>query len=283
MNSRIQDARGQCYDGAATMAGAKTCVTTQIKAINGKCLYTRCYGHALNLAIVDSIKSVDCLKKVFEIVHKICKLVKKSPKGNTKLDDMRKEAKNESKGIHALCPTRWTVRGEALLSVLNNYEELMDMWEWSLEVLPDSVMKRRIRAVEANMQTFDFVFPFLLGSMLLKQTDNLSRTLQDPDILAAEGNTIAQDIITTIEKDLFWDYALKRKNQLQIEDPKLLRKRTAPRRLEAGNVDTYHFSTTPKECYRQVYFQSIDLMAACIKARFDQPDFANMSFCKIYS
>ena len=51
MNSRIQDARGQCYDGAAAMAGAKTGVATQIKAINGKCLYTHCYGHALNLAI----------------------------------------------------------------------------------------------------------------------------------------------------------------------------------------------------------------------------------------
>ena len=32
MNLRIQDARGQCYDGAATMSGHKTGVATQIKA-----------------------------------------------------------------------------------------------------------------------------------------------------------------------------------------------------------------------------------------------------------
>ena len=111
MNLRLEDARGQCYDGAAAMAGAKIGVAAQIKAINGKCLYTHCYGHALNLAVGDSIKSVECLKRVFEIVREICKLIKKSPKRNTKLDDMRRQSKNDSKGIHALCPTRWTVRG----------------------------------------------------------------------------------------------------------------------------------------------------------------------------
>ena len=32
MNLRLQDAREQCYDGAATMAGHNTGVATQIKA-----------------------------------------------------------------------------------------------------------------------------------------------------------------------------------------------------------------------------------------------------------
>ena len=86
MNLRLQDARGQCCNCAAAMAGAKAGVATQIKAINGKCLYTHCYGHALNLAVGDSIKSVVCLKGVFEVVHRIYKLIKKSPKRNTKLD-----------------------------------------------------------------------------------------------------------------------------------------------------------------------------------------------------
>ena len=44
MNLRLKDARGQCYDSAAVMAGAKTGIATQIKAINGKCLHTPCYG-----------------------------------------------------------------------------------------------------------------------------------------------------------------------------------------------------------------------------------------------
>ena len=40
MHLRIENACGQCYDGASTMAGEKTGVATQIKALNSKCLYT---------------------------------------------------------------------------------------------------------------------------------------------------------------------------------------------------------------------------------------------------
>ena len=83
MNLKIENTRGQCYDGVAAMAGTKTGVATQIKAINSKCLYTHCYGHALNLAVADSIKSIDCLKSTFEIGNEICKLIKKSHKRST--------------------------------------------------------------------------------------------------------------------------------------------------------------------------------------------------------
>ena len=77
----IQRTSGQCYDGAATKAGEKTGVATQIKTIHRKCLYTHCYGHASNLAVADAIKSVQCISDSLDTVHEIGKLVK-----NTKLD-----------------------------------------------------------------------------------------------------------------------------------------------------------------------------------------------------
>lgn len=40
MNLRIQDARGQCHDGATAITSVTTSVATQIKAINDKCLFT---------------------------------------------------------------------------------------------------------------------------------------------------------------------------------------------------------------------------------------------------
>ncbi|XP_029208676.2 zinc finger MYM-type protein 1-like [Acropora millepora] len=127
MHLRVENARGQCYDGASTMAGEKTGVATQIKALNSKCLYTHCYGHALNLAVADAIKSVKCISDSLETVREIAKLVKKSPQKNTKLDEIRAETQNASRGVHAFCPTRWTVRGESLEAVLNNYMELMEL------------------------------------------------------------------------------------------------------------------------------------------------------------
>ena len=117
-----------------TMAGEKTGGATQIKALNSKCLYTHCYGHALNLAVADAIKSVKCISDSLETARETEKLVKKSPQRNTKLDKIRAETQNESIGVHAFCPTRWTVRGESLEAVLNNYMELMELWEWSLDI-----------------------------------------------------------------------------------------------------------------------------------------------------
>ena len=78
----------------------------QIETVNGKCLYTHCYGHNT----------------------RNCKAGKKKSKGkeNTKLDKMRAEARmSHVAGVHAFCPTRWTVRGEALAAVINNHAELI--------------------------------------------------------------------------------------------------------------------------------------------------------------
>ena len=86
INLNIWRLRGQCCDNAATKAGEKTGVATQIKTINGKCLYTHCYGHASNLAVADAIKSVQCINDSSDTVSEIGKLVKKLSQRNTKLD-----------------------------------------------------------------------------------------------------------------------------------------------------------------------------------------------------
>jgi len=272
MNLRVENARGQCYDGAAAMSGPKSGVATQIKSLNGKCLYTHCYGHALNLAVGDVIKNIPRLNETFSTAYEICKLVKKSPKRNTKLDAIRESTENKSKSVHEFCPTRWTVRGEIMESFLNNYGELMELWKWSLQEVKETEMKAR----------FDFIFCCCLGERILKQTDNLSKTLQRKDISAAEGQSLASQVVTVMKKsrnsemyELFWERVLKWQTQLDVADPKLPRKRKMPDYFQnSSNLqDTYHFHDTPKDRYRQIYFEAFDRTINCIEQRFDQPDY----------
>ena len=54
--------RGQCYDGCSTMAGAKAGVAARIEQIESRAVFTHCYGHALNLAVADTIKGLPALK-----------------------------------------------------------------------------------------------------------------------------------------------------------------------------------------------------------------------------
>ena len=53
----------------------------------------------------------------------------------------------ESPGIRILCPTRWTVRAEALRVILENYDVLQSLWVESLAVFKDSEMRGRILGV----------------------------------------------------------------------------------------------------------------------------------------
>lgn len=111
LNLDIKDARGQCYDGAASMSGQKTGAQTKVKKESPKSLYTHCYGHALNLVVKDSCNKVPALKDAFDTTKEVTIVVKKSPKRETLLKKLRLESGNKSKNVHAFCPTRWTVRG----------------------------------------------------------------------------------------------------------------------------------------------------------------------------
>ena len=151
MGLKIENARGQCYDGASVMAGCKNGVAVKLKESNPTCLYTHCYGHSLNLAVSDTIKRVKRLSDTFEMVKAICNLVKKSPKRETELNNIKKKAKSQAKGIHTICPTRWTVRGEACAAIISNYQFLLDLWEWSLESRIQTAI-HGLRYLEPNQQ-----------------------------------------------------------------------------------------------------------------------------------
>ena len=60
-------------------------------------------------------------------------------------------------------------------------------------------MKARVQGVESQMRSFEFIFCSLLGEKIFKQTDNLSRTLQDPTMPAAQGYEVAQTVLKCLK------------------------------------------------------------------------------------
>ena len=55
-------------------------------------------------------------------------------------------------------PTRWTVKAEALKSIVDNFEVLQNLWEESLEYVKESEMRARIGGVSDGMMKFDFLW-----------------------------------------------------------------------------------------------------------------------------
>ena len=101
-------------------------------------------------------------------------------------------------GIRMLCPTRWTVRADAMNSILQNYTILLDLWQASEEVVTDTEMKARLLGVMSAMRTYNYLFGLSLGYYLLRFTDNLSRALQSSTMSACEGQSAAANTVTQL-------------------------------------------------------------------------------------
>ena len=55
------------------------------------------YIHSLNLAVGDSVKNLWLMSETFGTIKEVCKLVKKSPKRESHLKELRDLSENENR------------------------------------------------------------------------------------------------------------------------------------------------------------------------------------------
>ncbi|XP_052271528.1 52 kDa repressor of the inhibitor of the protein kinase-like [Dreissena polymorpha] len=144
MNLSLSQCRGQCYDGASNMTGAKCGVANNILAKEMRAVVTHCYGHALNLAVGDCVRQCKVLRNTMDTVHEVSKLMKYSPKRDSTLQTLKEEMSPDIPGFRVLCPTRWTVRAASLRSVIDNYTVLQTLWDTCYEQTNDLDIRSRI-------------------------------------------------------------------------------------------------------------------------------------------
>jgi hypothetical protein len=107
---RMENCRGQTYDGTGAMAGRVWGVSTRILSVYPKALYTHCTSHILNLCVVKSL-DLQIVKNMMGLADSIAGFFKKSPKrqialemviNDTSSDDRPKRTK-----LKEMCRTRW--------------------------------------------------------------------------------------------------------------------------------------------------------------------------------
>ena len=279
LNLPLERCRGQCYDGASTMKGARNGVAKQLCDEEPRAIYLHCYGHAFNLAVADSVRNSRVMKDALDVTYEASKLVKFSPKRNTLFDKINETLVPDTPGFRVLCPTRWTVRADSLESVVDNYAALQELWEESREDTTDPSIKARIIGIQAQFRMFNYFFGVLLGELILRHSDNLSKTLQSTKLSASEGQRIAEMTVIALgslrnerEFDLFWEKVETTQKSFDVDAPQLPRKRKATKRVEVGNAEA-EFPATAIEYYRRQYYEALDLVVNAIKDRFDQPGY----------
>ena len=132
------------------------------------------------------------------------------------------------------------------------------------------------------MKSFNYFFGLVLGEILLRHTDNLSRTLQK-NISASEGQLVANMTRRTLQSmrngqqfDLFWEKVKRMAEESDVDDPVLPRRKKVPQRFETGSAAA-EFPATAKDHFRRNYFDALDLLVQAIADRFDQPGYRTYS------
>ena len=126
----------------------------------------------------------------------------------------------DTPGIRCRCPTRWTVKADALL---DNYAVL---WDESLNIVKDTEMKTRILDLAAQIKTFKYFYGLVLAHFILCHCDNLSCTLLKNDISVAEGQDVAEltlkTLLSTRTDDnftVFWEKVKNLTEDLDVDEP----------------------------------------------------------------
>ena len=119
-------------------------------------------------------------------------------------------------------------------SILDNYKELMELWELSLSVVSETEIKARIRSVQSFMGKFGFLFGCYLGKLLLSQTYNLLKTIQKPETSAVKAQSLAKSLLSVLVTHLMKAFSSFRK---EVSSPKSILMSMTPKCQERGK---YH-------------------------------------------
>ena len=264
---QITNLRGQCYDGAANMAGAISGLQARLKAEEPRAVFIHCTAHRLNLVVRDAL---DGIREVRDVIHEVSRLViffKDSPK---RLEVFQNTGDQET--LRPLCPTRWTCSEGCLMSLLSGYEQTLA----SLEEIADDRSSRPDVASTASgfaktMERFEFFFGLKLALLLLSAATPVMKEVQGSSQSVAANVSLVKSLRLVIvsQRDSFprfWAEVTESAEELGLEKPQLKRQRRPPRRLDDGAEP--HRPSTPEDKYRRIYVEAVDWMAGAIEGRF---------------
>ena len=119
------------------------------------------------------------------------------------------------------------------------------------------------------MTTFDCFYGVSILQLVLRDSDNLSKTLQKSSLTSCQRKEIVGLTLQTINS-----LRSKQAEVLEVTQPSLPRRRKRPAKLLNENeASLYDEVSGLKTFYRRIYFDAIDTVTNCIKTRFSQPGY----------
>lgn len=270
----LSNCRGQCFDGAANMAGNIAGLQKKIIDIQPKALFVHCMNHSLSLSFQDAMSCIPQCRDAINQIRDLVNFVRESPK---RLAWFSTFQDHDARALRPLCPTRWTMRISSVKSVLDNYSELLSFLQDISETERGDIGYKSNGFLK-QLQTFSMFFTLKLLYAVFSRSESLSQSLQSPKLSLSQADSMVNalsSIWNSLRSDTafneLWQATVTESVNLEVDAPVLPRVRRVPRRLDDGGAQ--HEDHSVEDFYRRLYFSSLDSAISCLLNRFINPAF----------
>lgn len=266
-----------CFDGAASMAGSLNGVQAKAKEANSKISYVHCYGHCLNLVLVDSLgKDNKTVFNFFGCLQMIYSFVEGSPTRHSILEQIVQASKLKLKTLKSLSTTRWACRSEAVEAIKTNYSSLLKCLEEIAKKTTMADVRAKAKGLLYQMKTFKFVFVLQVISPILIMILKVSATLQDPNLNLLSAVDVVLSLkaaLTTMRSDNI-NFSIQYNEAVSICNIHEINLPEVKIRKISSKIDTsknqYFPKTKQEELKNTVYIPLLDNLIMGIEERFNQ-------------
>lgn len=284
---KLENIRGQGYDGAANMSGRFKGLQSRILKRNPKALYVHCQAHCLNLVLVESAKSNICFISFFNLVEKLYTFVANSSKRHTAFIEMQKTMYPDQRPLELqkLSDTRWACRETALRTLRKVLPAVMQfLEEMTQQDPPDPSTGDAVILLKSI--NFEFFLCLEITCPIFQVTAMASDALQQKDIDLAQAYKIVDGVLqrlahsrTEMEFENMYKQATEKAASLGLDPPTEIpgqarrRKMPAKFKITATTATADHPFPTLQDYYRvKVYYVFVDTMTQELLRRFKGED-----------
>lgn len=260
-----------CFDGAAAMSGSINGVQAKFKGKNNKTLFIHCYGHCLNLILVDSLgKKNRVTFDFFGTIQLIYNFIESSCTRHAILEKVANAANIKLKTIKSVSNTRWACRSEAVSAIKANYSALLI----AIKQISDTTKQPDVRAKALGlihqMQTFNFIFALQMLNPILNTILKVSMALQSSNLDLLTAVSLVESLKLSLEslrnkEDSFtnvYDLTLAMCADNNITEPSI-KKRRVSSKIDS-HATQYMISSKKDELRINVYLATLDQMISSI-------------------
>uniref|UniRef100_A0ABD2XBT5 HAT C-terminal dimerisation domain-containing protein n=1 Tax=Trichogramma kaykai TaxID=54128 RepID=A0ABD2XBT5_9HYME len=245
------------FDGASNMSGEFSGVQAKSKLENKSILYTHCWGHCLNLVLVDAC----------------------SPHRHAVFEKIVAQTNSKLKSLKSLSETRWACRAEAVAVVRTHFKSIIETLENIIQITTDSKAKAKGVGILKAMKHFNFIICMEIIHPILQLIVLVSRTLQSPTIDLTQAMKDVSALALSLNEmrisDTIYDDMYARSvticDELSIDIPTLNPKsRKVSTRIDRNPSSAFVAASAKDDIKFFVFNRAIDDLIESLNDRFDQ-------------